>query len=81
MPVESPSGMNTTVEGNGQRVGDWDVRRAGRSTVPDELRRRGHLAIDADYGGWKLPDGTWEPRMKLLLGDTADVVVSGTVEN
>jgi shikimate kinase len=55
---------------------------AGKSTVLDELRRRGHFAIDTDYGGWELPDGTWdEPRMKRLLADHANLVVSGTVEN
>lgn len=55
---------------------------AGKSTVLDELRRRGHFAIDTDYDGWELSEGTWdEPRMERLLADHPDVVVSGTVEN
>lgn len=55
---------------------------AGKSTVLSELRRRGHLTIDTDYGGWVLPDGTWdEVRMTALLERHPDVVVSGTVEN
>lgn len=54
----------------------------GKTTVLDELRRRGHLTVDTDYGGWELPDGTWdEQRMHQLLASNADVVVSGTVEN
>lgn len=55
---------------------------AGKSTVLGELRRRGHLAVDTDYDGWELPDGTWdEPRMAQLLAQQPQVVVSGTVEN
>jgi shikimate kinase len=55
---------------------------AGKSTVLDELRRRGHMAVDTDYGGWELPDGTWdEQRMQQLLASSPDVIVSGTVEN
>jgi dephospho-CoA kinase len=55
---------------------------AGKSTVLTELRRRGHLTIDTDYGGWVLPDGRWdEPRMTTLLQGHADLIVSGTVEN
>jgi shikimate kinase len=55
---------------------------AGKSTVLDELRRRGLLAVDTDYDGWTLPDGTWdESRMDRLLARHEDVVVSGTVEN
>ncbi|MEU4190761.1 AAA family ATPase [Kribbella sp. NPDC026611] len=55
---------------------------AGKTTVLDELRRRGHLTVDTDYDGWTLTDGTWdEPRMSSLLAEQADVVVSGTVEN
>jgi adenylate kinase len=26
----------------------------GKTTVLDELRRRGHFAVDTDYGGWQL---------------------------
>src|SRR6476620_1373368 len=55
---------------------------AGKTTVLDELRRRGHLTVDTDYDGWERPDGTWdEQRMDELLSRHADVVVSGTVEN
>lgn len=55
---------------------------AGKTTLLAELARRGHLTVDTDYGGWELPDGTWdEQRMDRLLADHADVVVSGTVDN
>ncbi|MER7247909.1 AAA family ATPase [Kribbella sp. NPDC000426] len=55
---------------------------AGKTTVLDELRRRGWLAIDTDYDGWVGADGRWdERRMGQLLADEPDVVVSGTVEN
>jgi shikimate kinase len=54
----------------------------GKTTVLDELRRRGHLTVDSDYDGWVLADGTWdERRMGELLDGHPDVVVSGTVEN
>ena len=40
------------------------------------------MAVDTDYDGWELPDGTWdEERMQHLLASSSDVVVSGTVEN
>jgi dephospho-CoA kinase len=55
---------------------------AGKTTVLDELRRRGHLTVDTDYDGWQLANGTWdEQRMHQLLALHPDVVVSGTVEN
>ena len=55
---------------------------AGKTTVLDELRRRGYETVDTDYGGWELPDGTWdEPRMARLLEQQPDVVVSGAVSN
>src|SRR5689334_22216613 len=55
---------------------------AGKTTVLDELRRRGFRTVDTDYGGWELPDGTWdEPRMSALLARHGDLVVSGTVAN
>lgn len=55
---------------------------AGKSTILDELRRRGLLAVDTDYDGWEMPDGTWdESRMDRLLARHQDIVVSGTVEN
>ena len=55
---------------------------AGKTTVLDVLRRRGHLTVDTDYDGWELPGGTWdEERMAALLAAEPDVVVSGTVSN
>lgn len=54
----------------------------GKTTVLDELARRGHTTVDTDYDGWVLADGTWdEQRIALLLASNADVVVSATVEN
>jgi len=54
----------------------------GKTTLLDEMSRRGYRTIDTDYGGWTLPDGTWdEPRMTALLAGCADIVVSGTVAN
>lgn len=55
---------------------------AGKTTVLDELRRRGHLTVDTDYDGWISPDGTWdERRMSGLLASQPDVIVSGTAPN
>lgn len=55
---------------------------AGKTTVLDELRRRGHLTVDTDYDGWTLPKGTWdERRMDQFLARHLEVIVSGTVEN
>ncbi|MDQ2846551.1 MAG: AAA family ATPase [Actinomycetota bacterium] len=54
----------------------------GKSTLLGVLRQRGYLAIDTDYDGWELPDGSWdEPRMAALLADHHTLVVSGTVAN
>ena len=54
----------------------------GKTTVLDELRRRGHITVDTDYDNWQLPDRTWdERRMQQLLDSNPDVVVSGTVLN
>jgi len=54
----------------------------GKTTVLDELRRRGHITVDTDYDNWQLPDRTWdERRMQQLLESNPDVVVSGTVDN
>ena len=40
------------------------------------------MTVDTDYGGWELPDGTWdETRMTKLLAENSDLVLSGTVEN
>jgi shikimate kinase len=55
---------------------------AGKSTILDELHRRGVLTVDTDYDGWETPEGTWdESRMDGLLAQHQDIVVSGTVEN
>jgi len=55
---------------------------AGKTTVLDQLRRRGRLTVDTDYGGWEQPAGVWdEARMAKLLAESRDVVVSGTVSN
>jgi shikimate kinase len=55
---------------------------AGKTTVLDVLTGRGLATVDTDYGGWVLPDGTWdEPRMDQLLADHRDIVVAGTVSN
>lgn len=55
---------------------------AGKTTVLDELRRRGYLTVDTDDDGWELPDGNWdEPRMTRLLAAHPDLIVSGTVSN
>ena len=44
---------------------------AGKTTLLDELRRRGHPAVDTDHDGWVLPDGTWdEQRMARLRRST-----------
>lgn len=54
----------------------------GKTTVLDELRRRGLRTVDTDYDGWAQPGGTWdEPRMDALLASCDDLVVSGTVDN
>ncbi|HET6743218.1 MAG TPA: AAA family ATPase [Kribbella sp.] len=53
----------------------------GKTTLLEELARRGHHTVDTDYGGWTRSDGTWdESRMDELL-TRPDVIVSGTVEN
>ena len=54
----------------------------GKTTVLDELRRRGNRTVDTDYDGWELPDGTWDQaRMDQLLARYRHVIVSGTVDN
>jgi shikimate kinase len=54
----------------------------GKSTLLDELSRRGYETVDTDYGGWQLPDGTWDEQlMGALLDQHASVVVAGTVDN
>lgn len=54
----------------------------GKTTLLDELSRRGHRTLDTDYDGWVSVDGTWdETRMGQYLASNSSVVVSGTVEN
>jgi broad-specificity NMP kinase len=54
----------------------------GKTSVLEELRRRGHLTVDTDYDGWTLPDGTWdEQRIQQLVESHSHLIVSGTVEN
>jgi shikimate kinase len=54
----------------------------GKTTVLEELRRRGHFAVDTDYDGWQKDGGGWdERRMDVLLARHSEVIVSGTVEN
>jgi shikimate kinase len=54
----------------------------GKSTLLEELSRRGYETVDTDYGGWQVSAGTWdEQRMGSLLDRHSTVVVSGTVEN
>ena len=54
----------------------------GKSTVLEELRRRGLRTVDTDDDGWVLPRGGWDAaRMDGLLARHSEVVVSGTVEN
>jgi hypothetical protein len=65
----------------------------GKSTALAALARRGHRAVDTDYGDWEeevpLPDGSgserqWrEDRIDALLAEHAEgaLFVSGTVPN
>ena len=54
----------------------------GKTTLLDELARRGHRAVDTDFDGWVLANGRWdERRMDELLANSADIIVSGTVQN
>lgn len=55
---------------------------AGKTTVLDELARRGFPTVDTDYDGWELPGALWDvPRMTELLARHHTVAVSGTVRN
>jgi shikimate kinase len=55
---------------------------AGKTTVLNELAKRGYRTVDSDYDAWVLPDGTWdEPRMWALLASDSAFILSGTVEN
>jgi predicted ATPase len=37
----------------------------GRTTVLEELRRRGHRTLDTDYDGWVLADGWLDARLPV----------------
>jgi shikimate kinase len=86
MSRSAPSSVNPRAPsasvGRVTRVLVTGMSGAGKSTVLDELRRRGHLTLDTDYDGWVLADGRWdEPRMSTFLNNHATVFVAGTVEN
>lgn len=54
----------------------------GKSTVLNELQRRGHRTVDTDYDGWELAQGVWdEARMDAFLARYQNVVLAGTAEN
>lgn len=54
----------------------------GKSSVLCELGERGYPVIDTDYGPWKTESGLWnDVLMGALLGESTEVVVSGTVAN
>ena len=80
MTVEMPA--KSVASSTMARVLVTGMSGTGKTTVLDELRRRGHISVDTDYDNWQLPDGTWdERRMEQLLESNPDVVVSGTVDN
>ena len=54
----------------------------GKSSVLRELGERGHEVVDTDYGPWKTESGLWDDvLMGALLGESTEVIVSGTVQN
>ncbi|WP_078328341.1 AAA family ATPase [Mycobacteroides salmoniphilum] len=54
----------------------------GKTTLLEELARRGYPTVDTDYDGWTLADGRWDAaRMAELLDQRSEVIVSGTVDN
>jgi dephospho-CoA kinase len=34
----------------------------GKSTVLEELRRRGYYTVDTDHGDWEQAQGVWDER-------------------
>lgn len=55
---------------------------AGKTSLLEELARRGHLTLETDVGGWTLDESRWdEGRMSRFLDEHPEVIVSGTVEN
>lgn len=54
----------------------------GKSTVVEALAAEGVVAVDTDYGEWKVSRELWDlDRVRSLLDEYEDVVVAGTVEN
>lgn len=54
----------------------------GKSTLLEEMKQRGWVTIDTDYGAWKTDAESWRAhRMTELLDAEAEVIVAGTVEN
>ena len=54
----------------------------GKSTLLQELTRRGLETVDTDEDGWVQADGGWDvARMDALLARRLQLVVSGTVDN
>lgn len=54
----------------------------GKTTLLNELRRRGFRTVDTDYDDWELPGAVWdEPRMTTLLASHDTIAVSGTAQN
>lgn len=54
----------------------------GKSSVLRCLGERGYSVVDTDYGDWKTASGLWdEVLVGALLGESSELVVSGTVEN
>lgn len=54
----------------------------GKTTILEELARRGYHTVDTAYGDWVPPNGLRDaPSMKALLSENWSVVISGTVEN
>lgn len=54
----------------------------GKSSVLEQLGEWGYPVIDTDYGPWTTESGLWDDvLMGALLGESTEIVVSGTVEN
>jgi hypothetical protein len=65
----------------GRRVFVTGMSGPGKSTILDELRRRGLLAVDTDYDGWEMLDGIWDDSHWMDSGQAPGHHRSGTVEN
>lgn len=54
----------------------------GKSSALQVLGERGYSVVDTDYGPWTTESGLWdEVLMGALLGESTEVIVSGTVSN